>query len=182
MRLGNWKVHQENRNHDLSKKWLQQNSRYAVKVIAKGRFISALRSKELNLQLQLQINFNLWMRQTILWITRYWLPQSSRKIPGQNTDLFIWINNVSDIFFSNFWAGLFSVVPLACCVASLSGFRITRSETHGNIHCSLTCSNWNNYSQIPFKNNYYENTKWLLQHKVLSKAANRCSLQQALHI
>ena len=68
MRLGNWKVHQENRNHDWSKKWLQQNSRYAVKVIAKGGFISASRSKELNLQLQLQIKFNLSMRQTILWI------------------------------------------------------------------------------------------------------------------
>ena len=65
-RLGNWKVHQENRNHDLSKKWL----------IAKGGFISASRSKEHNLQLQLQINFNLSMRQTIFWITRYWLPQS----------------------------------------------------------------------------------------------------------
>ena len=102
MRLGNWKVHQENRNHDLSKKWLQQNSRYAVKVIAKGGFISASRSKEHNLQLQLQINFNLSMRQTILWITRYWLPQSSRKIPGQNTDLFFWINNVSDTFFFQF--------------------------------------------------------------------------------
>ena len=68
MRLGNWKVHQENRNHDWSKKWLQQNSRYAVKVIAKGGFISASRSKELNLQLQLQVKFNLLMQQTILWI------------------------------------------------------------------------------------------------------------------
>ena len=97
MRLGNWKVHQD-RNHDLSR--LQQNSRYAVKVIAKGGFISASRSKELNLQLQLQINFNLSMRQTILWITRYWLPQSSRKFPGQNTDLLFWINKVCDIFFS----------------------------------------------------------------------------------
>ena len=46
--LGNWKVHQENRNHDWSKKWLQQNSRSAVKVIAKEGFISASRSKELN--------------------------------------------------------------------------------------------------------------------------------------
>ena len=43
MRHGNWKVHQENRNRDWSKKWLQQNSRYAVKVIAKGGFISASR-------------------------------------------------------------------------------------------------------------------------------------------
>ena len=65
MRLGNWKVHQD-RTYDLSR--LQQNSRYAVKVIAKGGFISASRSKELNLQLQLQIKFNLSMRQTILWI------------------------------------------------------------------------------------------------------------------
>ena len=69
--LGNWKVHQENRNHDWSKKWLQQNSRYAVKLIAKGGFISASRSKELNLQLQLQIKFNLSMRKTILWSTIY---------------------------------------------------------------------------------------------------------------
>ena len=53
MRLGNWKVHLENRNRDWSKKWLQQNSCYAVKVIAKGGFISASSSKELNLQLQL---------------------------------------------------------------------------------------------------------------------------------
>ena len=97
MRLGNWKVHQENRNHDWSKKWLQQNSRYAVKVIAKGGFISASRSKELNLQLQLQIKFNLSVQSSES--TRYWLTQSSRKFPGQNTDLFFWINKVSDIFF-----------------------------------------------------------------------------------
>ena len=44
----NWKVHQENRNHDWSKKWLQQNSCSAVKVIAKEGFFSASRSKELN--------------------------------------------------------------------------------------------------------------------------------------
>ena len=56
---------------DWSKKWLQQNSNYAVKVIAKGGFISASRSKELNLQLKLQIKFNLSMRKTILWSTIY---------------------------------------------------------------------------------------------------------------
>ena len=33
--------------------------------------------------------------------TRYWLKQSSRKFPGQNTDLFFWINKVSDVSFSN---------------------------------------------------------------------------------
>ena len=65
------------------------------------RIYFILCSKELNLQLQLQINFNLSMRQTILWITRYWLPQSSRKFPGQNTDLLFWINKVSDVSFSN---------------------------------------------------------------------------------
>ena len=122
MRLGNWKVHWENRNHDWSKKWLQQNSRYAVKVITKGGFISASRSKDLNLQLQLQIKFNLSMPQTILSSesTRCWLTQSSRKFPGQNTDLFFWINKVSDIFFFNFWAGLFSVVP-RCAACMLRG-------------------------------------------------------------
>ena len=93
------KVRWENRNHDWSKKWLQQNSRYAVKVIAKGGFISASRSKELNLQLQLQIKFNLSMQSSES--TRYWLTQSSRKFPGQNTDLFFWINKVSDVSFSN---------------------------------------------------------------------------------
>ena len=118
MILGNWKVHQENRNHDWSKKWLQQNSRYAVKVIAKGGFISASRSKELNLQLQLQIKFNLSMQSSES--TRYWLTQSSRKFPGQNTDLFFWINKVSDIYFFNFWAGLFSVVP-RCAACMLRG-------------------------------------------------------------
>ena len=71
MRLVNWKVHQENRNHDWSKKWLKQNSRYAVKVIAKVGFISASRLKELNLQRQLQIKFNLSMLQTILRSTIY---------------------------------------------------------------------------------------------------------------
>ena len=71
MRLGNWKVHQENRNHDWSKKWLQQNSRYAVKLITKGGFITASRSKELSLQRQLQVKFNLSMRQTILRSTIY---------------------------------------------------------------------------------------------------------------
>ena len=133
MRLGNWKVHQD-RNHDLSR--LQQNSRYAVKVIAKGGFISASRSKELNLQLQIRINFNLSMRQTILWITRYWLPQSSRKCPGQNTDLFFWINKVSDIY-------IFSISEQAClalcglhaaCHLCLGSYH---TETHGNIHRSL---------------------------------------------
>ena len=111
MRLGNWKVHQENRNHDWFKKWLQQNSRYAVKVIAKGGFISASRSKEFNLQLQLQIKLTYRCDKQSSESTRYWLTQSSRKFPGQNTDLFFWINKVSDIFFFNFWAGLFSVVP-----------------------------------------------------------------------
>ena len=71
MRLGNWKVHQENRNHDWSKKWLQQNSRYAVRLITKGGFITASRSKELSLQRQLEITFNLSMRQTILRSTIY---------------------------------------------------------------------------------------------------------------
>ena len=33
--------------------------------------------------------------------TRYWLKQSPRKFPGQNTDLFFWINKVSDVSFSN---------------------------------------------------------------------------------
>ena len=43
------------------------------------------------------------MRQTILWSTIhwYWLKPSSRKFPGQNTDLFFWINKVSDVSFSN---------------------------------------------------------------------------------
>ena len=71
MILGNWKVHQENRNHDWSKKWLQQNSRYAVRLITKGGFITASRSKELSLQRQLEITFNLSMRQTILRSTIY---------------------------------------------------------------------------------------------------------------
>ena len=39
-------------NHDWSKKWLQQNSSYVVKLITKGGFITASRSKELSLQLQ----------------------------------------------------------------------------------------------------------------------------------
>ena len=71
MRLGNWKVPLENRNHDWSKKWLQQNSRYAVRLITKGGFITASRSKELSLQRQLEITFNLSMRQTILRSTIY---------------------------------------------------------------------------------------------------------------
>ena len=40
------KVHWENRNHGLSKKWLQQTSLYAVKLITKGGFITASCSKE----------------------------------------------------------------------------------------------------------------------------------------
>ena len=120
MRLGNWKVHQENRNHDWFKKWLQQNSRYAVKVIAKGGFISASRSKEFNLQLQLQIKLTYRCDKQSSESTRYWLTQSSRKFPGQNTDLFFWINKVSDIYFFNFWAGLFSVVP-RCSACMLRG-------------------------------------------------------------
>ena len=62
---------EENQNHDWSKKWFQQNSRYAVKPVMKGRFITASRSQELSLQRQLQIKFNLSMRQTILWSTIY---------------------------------------------------------------------------------------------------------------
>ena len=70
MRLGNWKVPLENRNHDWSKKWLQQNSRYAVKLITKGGFITASRSQaRLSLQRQLHIKFNLSMRQTIDLVT-----------------------------------------------------------------------------------------------------------------
>ena len=65
------KVRWENRNHDWSKKWLQQNSRYAVRLITKGGFITASRSKELSLQRQLEITFNLSMRQTILRSTIY---------------------------------------------------------------------------------------------------------------
>ena len=65
------KVRWENRNHDWSKKWLQQNSRYAVKLITKGGFITASRSQALGLQRQLQIKFKLSMRQTILWSTIY---------------------------------------------------------------------------------------------------------------
>ena len=65
------KVRWENRNHDWSKKWLQQNSGYAVRLITKGGFITASRSKELSLQRQLEITFNLSMRQTILRSTIY---------------------------------------------------------------------------------------------------------------
>ena len=54
-----------------SQKWLQQNSRYAVKLITKGGFITASRSKELSLQRQLQGKFNLSMRKTILRSTIY---------------------------------------------------------------------------------------------------------------
>ena len=139
MRLSNWKVHQENRNHDWSKKWLQQNSRYAVKVIIKGGFISASRSKELNLQLQLQIKFNLSVQSSES--TRYWLTQSSRKFPGQNTDLFFWINKVSDIFFSNFWAGLFSVVPrCAACMRCGTFVWVLITLKHAVIF-TVPCSN-----------------------------------------
>ena len=56
------KVQWEIRNHDRSEKWLQQNSRYAVKPITKGGFIKASRSEELSLQRQLQIKFNLSVR------------------------------------------------------------------------------------------------------------------------
>ena len=75
-----------------------------MKLITKGGFITASRSQELSFFLrQLQIKFNLSMRQTILWSTIhwYWLKPSSRKFPGQNTDLFFWINKVSDVSFSN---------------------------------------------------------------------------------
>ena len=52
----------------------------------------------LSLQRQLQIKFYLSMRQTILFSKIY--QQSSRKFPDQNTDLFFWINKVSDVSFS----------------------------------------------------------------------------------
>ena len=131
MRLGNWKVHQENRNHDWFKKWLQQNSRYAVKVIAKGGFISASRSKEFNLQLQLQIKLTYRCDKQSSESTRYWLTQSSRKFPGQNTDLFFWINKVSDIFF--FLISEQACLAL-CLVVPLGSYH---TETHGNIYRSL---------------------------------------------
>lgn len=47
-------------------KWFQQNSRYAVKLITKGEFITASFSQNLSLQRQLHIKFNLGMRQAIL--------------------------------------------------------------------------------------------------------------------
>ena len=52
-----WGEPRENPNHDWSKKWFQQNSRYAVKLITKGGFITASRSQALGLQRQLQIKF-----------------------------------------------------------------------------------------------------------------------------
>ena len=68
------KVRWENRNHDWSKKWLQQNSRYAVRLITKGGFITASRSKELSLQRQLEITFNLCDKQSSeAQSIRYWL-------------------------------------------------------------------------------------------------------------
>ena len=57
-----WGEPRENQNHDWSKKWFQQNSRYAVKLITKGGFITASRSQELSLQRQLQIKCDLSMR------------------------------------------------------------------------------------------------------------------------
>ena len=82
-------------------------------------------SKELSLQQQLQIKFRYWCdkHSSEAQSTRYWLQQSSRKFAGQNTDVFFWINEVSDVSLSKlYWAGLFNVVPLACCVAPFFGF------------------------------------------------------------
>ena len=47
------------------KSGFNKNNCYAVKLITKGGFITVSRSQELNLW-QLQIKFNLSMRQTIL--------------------------------------------------------------------------------------------------------------------
>ena len=65
----------------------QQNSRYAVKIITKGKFISASRSrsKELNLQLQLQIKFSLSMRQTTTASEQEPAPALKHNLPGTDS-------------------------------------------------------------------------------------------------
>ena len=67
--------------------------------------------------------------------TRYWLKQSSRKFPGQNTDLLFWINKVCDIFFS-----ISEQTCLALCRLDAAWHLCLGSyhtETHGNIYRSL---------------------------------------------
>ena len=79
-------------------------------------------------QLLLQIKFNLSMdkQSSVAQSTRYWLNQSSRKFPGQNTDLFFWINKVSDVFFSfKFWAGSFTFCRLHAAWHLCLGYGLT---------------------------------------------------------
>ena len=98
------KVHWENQNHDWSKKWLQLNSRYIVKLITKGGFITASRSKELCLQRQLQIKFtginvtNNPLKHNLLGIDSSTLQGN---FLARILIFFFWVNNVSDISFLN---------------------------------------------------------------------------------
>ena len=124
------KVRWENRNHDWSKKWLQQNSRYAVKLITKGGFITASRSQALGLQRQLQIKFNLSMRQTILWSTIYpVLTQAIFKEISWPEYWSVLLNKQSFwCFFFKFWSRLVYVVP-ACTLRGTFWVPITLKHT-----------------------------------------------------
>ena len=88
------------------------------------RRITALRSKELSLQWQSQIKFNLSMRQTILWSTI--CPVLTQAIFKEICWPEYWsllLNTYSFwCFFFKLWAGMFNVVQLAHCVAPFFGF------------------------------------------------------------
>ena len=142
MRLGNWKVHQEKRNHDWSKKWLQQNSRYAVRLITKGGLLQhhAQRSSVYNGTYKQNLTYRCDKQSSEAQSTRCWLKQSSRKFPGQNTDLFFWINKVCDISFSISEQACLRLCRLHAAWRLCLGSYHT--ETYGIIHRSLFKLKW----------------------------------------
>ena len=113
--------------------------------------------------------------------TWYRLKQSSRKFPGQNTDLFFWINKVCDFSFSN--------SEQAC---------LTLCRLHAAWHLCLAglVSHWNTWhyspllvlikmiinSQIPFKITTLKIQMDCFDIKRSWKRRTDWSLQQDLHM
>ena len=153
-----------------------------MKLITKGEFITASRSQELCLQRQLQIKFNLSMRQTILWSTIY--PVLTQAIFKEISGPEYWsvlLNKWSFwCFFFKFsrLSRLVYVVP-ACMLRGLS-LDSYHTETHHYTPLLLRI-------KIIIVKFLFKITSLKIQSDCFGVKRSRkrptdCSLQQALHI
>ena len=107
--------------------------RYAVKLITRGSkrriyYSIALTGAQFTTAVTKKFNLSIW--QTILWSTIYpvWTQAILRKFPGQNTDLFFWINKVSDVSFSN------SEQACLCCAGLHAAWHLSLGSYHTETH------------------------------------------------